>query len=87
MDINDIRKLAEMNVEETATDGYDVMLFGFENVPESHKTNCIENILMPMIQKHKDMAEELLEIREGLDKLAKKLENQVNEIDPPQQDL
>ena len=83
MEFQDIKILAAMNVKETATDGYDIMFAGFENVPEDHKRKCIEETLMPMIRRHKSMAEELLIIREGLDRLLEKLENSVNDITKP----
>lgn len=84
MNLNEIRELAEMNVRETASDGYDIMFEGFENLPPEHARKCIQDTLMPMIQRHKDMAIELLDIRDGIDKILKKVDDAVDLINPKQ---
>ena len=74
MDIDEIRGLSEMCVEDVALEGYEIMFEGFENVPEEHKTKIIEGTLMPMIQRHKDLATDMLHIHQNINRLLDKME-------------
>ena len=65
MNREDVEQLANANSEETAVEAYNTMR-SFEE-GEDYPRACIENVLMPMIQIHIQMAKKLLAVYEALE--------------------
>ena len=64
MNKEDIEKLANADVEETAVEAYNLM--NTYEAGEDHPRACVENVLMPMVKIHVEMAQALLAVHEAL---------------------
>ena len=61
----DVEQLANADPEEAAVEAYNTMM-GYEE-GEDHPRACVENVLMPMVQVHVQMAQALLKVYKALD--------------------
>ena len=60
-----VEKLANADIEQTAVEAYNTMT-EYED-GEDYPRACIENVLMPMIKIHVEMAQALLAVHEALE--------------------